>query len=431
MIRHRLHRASGAAWLLVAALGAACGAAPPPSTAAVAPPALQPADPAEPARPVEAAAPVPRIDTRALLVHSREEEARGELGLAYTLQVEVLEVRRASLGSSDPSLLPVLGDLARLAYARDDLVAARQWLRESRELVSDLGGEAYVAQLRELLALARLHSAAGGLARAAELCSEVLPGLERELGEDAALVVDVHLELAHLLLDLDRAEEAEPHLQAALAVAEAHGGRRHVDTLHPRRALALLASDAEDWPVAHEQWRAVVATEVELFGKQYVGLADCRYELARSLVGLGMYAQAQSVYETVLASYRANGGGGAPEYRAIAVQREVGRMCREQQNLVQAKEVLEAALVDARKTLGARHAQTLLCMDELVLVLTDAGRLAEARDLAVKALLATPVDTPERTSRKDRARALGTQLQRAADGAEREPVTEEGPPEQR
>ena len=202
--------------------------------------------PVEPARVVEAAAPAPRVDANQLLLLAREEELRGELGRAYVLLVEVIEEYRETLDPSDPALLPVLADLARLGYARGNKVAADQWLRESRELVSDLGAEAYLAQLRELLALGRLHRVSGDPERAAQLCSEVLPGLERELGQDAPLVVDVRVELADLLLGLDRDAEAEPHLRVALAVAEAHGGKRHVDTLHPRRALAVLASDAED-----------------------------------------------------------------------------------------------------------------------------------------------------------------------------------------
>ena len=49
-----------------------------------------------------------------------------------------------------------------------------------------------------------------------------------------------HLNLGRLLLDLDRAGEARPHLQSALQMARAGLGEDHLQTLVARASLARI-----------------------------------------------------------------------------------------------------------------------------------------------------------------------------------------------
>jgi serine/threonine protein kinase/tetratricopeptide (TPR) repeat protein len=229
--------------------------------------------------------------------------------------------------------------------------------------------------------------------------------------------------LGKVYLELGRAEQAEPLLRDALAVRRAHFGPRHAavaETLGRLARVRLLRHDREESRRLYEEALAIYeATDgptsaryaevlnnlsgvhmeagrfreaaamldrslalrkaeaggTAAYGSVLYNLAVAHYELAE-------YQQAAAVLDEATPLLRAQyGASGRPHTRLVAVASFRGLVLRESKRLVEARQILEAGVADARQVYRDPHPALATILNNLALVVQDLGDLDQAERL--------------------------------------------------
>lgn len=236
------------------------------------------------------ASPLVRADTRARLVNALY--LAGKYAEAEPVAREALDLRRAVLGPSHPTVASSLDDLGVMLLVGGRMDEAEPLMREAlrirrAELPADdpllavgLNNLAYVLWQR------------GNLEEAEAMYREAL-GIDRaRFGTDHPEVATKLTNLARLLQDRGRPGEAEPHAREALEIR-----RRIMGTEHPAfaEALDVLAGVFEDLGRTEEAialMRDAVAIGSRTYGEGNRNTARLRHNLAWLLWKAGRHAEA-------------------------------------------------------------------------------------------------------------------------------------------
>ena len=144
----------------------------------------------------------------------------------------------------------------------------------------------------------------GDLQRAEELARGVLAARKRREGANSLSVAKASNDLAVILMDFGRSEDAESHLRTSIEIRRAHGAF-DVDFSHSLVNLALLRRRALDPSEADRLLEEAAAIQARSGAPAHIDLADTRRMLALSLMDQGDLVAAQEIVEEVLASLRA------------------------------------------------------------------------------------------------------------------------------
>ncbi|MFK4223425.1 tetratricopeptide repeat protein [Streptomyces sp. NPDC019890] len=128
---------------------------------------------------------------------------------------------------------------------------------------------------------------------------------------------------------------------------------------------------------ARTEFETVLAIERETLGDTHPETLFTRHELARALHAQGELAQARTEFETVLAIERETLGDTHPE--TLVTRHNLAAVLHDQGELTQARTEYEAILAIERETLGDTHPHTLSTRHELARTLHDQGELTQAR----------------------------------------------------
>lgn len=263
------------------------------------------------------------------------------------------------------------GQAMRLMLGRFDSGDAKKFIQDSLEMIRQIGGpdHPYLAYFLNLSAQAWRFM--GDDAVAEGMLREALAIQEKRLCADHPDIAMTLCNLGLVLLDTGGEAEAEPMLRRSLEMRVRLFGEEHPDTAESRYALGLLLSD---------------------MGRQEEGLAMLRsaLETRRRLLG----DRADPVIESAVGVAEEMADAGDVDGAVAFMREEVGRQAGYLSEQVDAAAAADGGLL-ARLIASVRGGAVgdelrgfayLTGLRELVFILEEAGRLAEAEAEAKRAV---------------------------------------------
>ncbi|MDF3291851.1 tetratricopeptide repeat protein [Streptomyces silvisoli] len=278
--------------------------------------------------------------------------------------------KRDELGLHHPETLHALHGyavaLGDLPGRRDDAIELLDWLVAAR-------ADDQENRLLALNDLTRLQQHSGYLALAEQRLREALSGWERLRGQDDAQTLQIASNLASVLIDLGRREEAEGLMRDTVARRTRTLGATHPDTLSSRNTLAgTLRGSPAQLAEAEHMYRAMLA---DIDGTTDLTLV-VQHNLAAVLTHQGKHAEALKMYRALIESRSQRQGDDHPDtwtsrHNYAVVLNSLGHVTEAEDRLA---EVLEGY----RRAYGPRHAATLSVQVDLAATRANQGRGAEA-----------------------------------------------------
>ncbi|AMV37861.1 serine/threonine-protein kinase [Planctomyces sp. SH-PL62] len=248
---------------------------------------------------------------------------------------------------------------------------------------------------------------------------EVRESAERRLGPGSAEALTASIRWAHILCDDDRAAEAIPTLESAVAGLTGVSGPDHPDTLDSRRHLAgayLAAGRAAEAVALHEE---VARRREATLGPDHPNTISSRGGLAGAYGSMGRTAEAVGMLEEVVRLRTAKYG---PESLPTLNSRvSLGIAYRRAGRTAEAVALYEEVLRRREAKLGPDHLDTLTSLHRRAHTL-QASRPAEAEPLFRRTLEGyRRVQGPHGPLTADLTRDMGNLLGQLGRTAEAEP----------
>lgn len=322
-------------------------------------------------------------DVRADLLTSlgRIYQSFARFDAAEALLLEALDLRREHLGSEHPDVGTALRDLAWLAYVRGDYDRADALYADALGIHRLSLPEDHLDIAADLEGMGLIQRVRGNLDSAQDFLQRSLTIREAHLPPDDSRVVTNLNTLAYIYYNQDRLDQAEALYRRVVQLRKAAHGE-HVQTaqaLNDFAALRLAQGHPAEALAFH---REALAMRERLLPPDHPHIAQSREHIGWVLQQEGRYAEAERLYSLSLVARRAHFG---EEHVAVAnsllllgeVRALLGRTDEGLALIARALQVMEAKL-------GASARGTRLTRLRYAERLADAGRLAEAREEAVR-----------------------------------------------
>ncbi len=230
--------------------------------------------------------------------------AQGDYAAAEPLCREALTLYRTVLGDRHPEVASSLSDLAELLKAQGDYAAAEQMYREVLALRRQLFGDEHPQVSASLNNLGTVLRAQGKYAEAEPLLREAL-ALHRKIhGDDNPEVACIMNNLAVVLRHRGDYAGAESVLRDVLALQRRLFGEEHQGVARCLNDLAMVLQAQGDLATAERLFRQSLAIYRKLLGDKHPYVAASVNNLAGVLRLQGDYAAAEPLYGEALAQYR-------------------------------------------------------------------------------------------------------------------------------
>ncbi|SDR23658.1 FxSxx-COOH system tetratricopeptide repeat protein [Thermostaphylospora chromogena] len=230
-----------------------------------------------------------------------------------------------------------------------------------------------------LIARGNLASVLGNLGRLEEAEAEFRAVLEvsrRVLGEEHPITLTDRGDLAGVLGGLGRLEEAVAEIRAVLPTMRRVLGEEHPITLTNWGNLAFILGSLGRLEEAEAEFRAVLEVSHRVLGEeQPITLAN-RGNLALVLGSLGRLEEAEAEHRVVLEASRRVLGEEHPI--TLTSWNNLAGALGELGRLEEAEAEFRAVLEARRRVLGEEHPDTLTSRSDLAEALAELGRLEEA-----------------------------------------------------
>ncbi len=255
---------------------------------------------------------------------------------------------------------------------------------------------------RTYRALARYPQAERELRRAYDL-------RKQSLGEEAGPTLDSMNDVASVLQDQSRLDDALALFRAALPLYEKTHGPNAPETLAARNNLGMLLVMLGNYPEAETHFRAALAAQRQNPGNEHIMTLDTMSNLATLLQYEGKLDEAESLARESLETRRRVFGDRHPG-TLIAIN-NLGTLLASRNKYEEAEPLYFESLELSRKVLGEEHADTLTSICNCAGLLRDLGKLDEAERMYREALaLRERVLGKSHSDTIDNRRALGMLL---------------------
>ncbi|MDI2130509.1 tetratricopeptide repeat protein [Yinghuangia seranimata] len=277
---------------------------------------------------------------------------RMEFGLHHPETLHALHVYAVALGD-------VVG-------RRDDAIELLNWLVAART-------DDQENQLLALNDLTRLLQDNGDFALAEERLREALSGWERLRGQNDGQTLQIASNLAIVLIELGRREEAEGLMRDTVARRTRTLGATHPDTLNSRNTLAgALRGSPARLTEAERMYRAIL---VDSDGAADLALT-ARHNLAAVVAFQGKHDEALRMYRELIDARSQRLGDDHPDtwaarHNCAVVLDALGRAA-------EAETLLTGVLQGYQRARGPRHVETLGVQVDLAAMRANLGRNADA-----------------------------------------------------
>jgi tetratricopeptide (TPR) repeat protein len=224
----------------------------------------------------------------------------------------------------------------------------------------------------------------GKCEEAEALYRQALKGRVKVLGEEHPSTIASAINLAEVLKDLGKYREAEAFYRRSLEGREKVLGREHPDTLTSVSNLASVLPDLGKYEEAEALYRRVLDGRVKIFGERHASTLASVSNLALVLKDLGKYEDAEACHrralegrETVLAKIHPD---------TLTSVSNLALVLQDLGKFEEAEALHQRALEGRTREFGEEHPSTLISVKNLELVLRDLGKFEEAEAVHQRAL---------------------------------------------
>ena len=232
--------------------------------------------------------------------------------------------------------------------------------------------------------LALVLNQQGKYEEAEEMHRQALALRETVLGKEHPNTLRSMNNLALVLESQGKYEEAEEIYRQALALKETVLGKEHPDTLGSINNLALVLESQGKYEEAEEIHRQVLALRETVLGKEHPDTLGSMNNLVLVLDSQGKYEEAEEIYQQVLALKETVLGKEHPD--TLGSINNLALVLESQGKYEEAEEINRQALALRETVLGKEHPDTLGSMNNLALVLNQQGKYEEAEEIHRQAL---------------------------------------------
>jgi tetratricopeptide (TPR) repeat protein len=185
--------------------------------------------------------------------------------------------------------------------------------------------------------------------------------------------------LATVLRDQGKYEQAEEMYRQALRLRETILGKEHPDTLTSVDNLALLLSCQGKYEQAEEMHRQTIRLRETILGKEHPATLTSIDNLAVVLNDQGKYNQAEEIHQQTLKLRKTILGNEHPA--TLTSMDNLATVLSDQGKYEQAEEMHRQVLRLRETMLGKEHPATLTSMNNLATVLSDQGKYKQAEEM--------------------------------------------------
>lgn len=327
------------------------------------------------------------------LAEMLESAAPGALGREATIR-EVLDWATQRVESElpgQPAIQARVRDALGVTYlGLGDFDAAGQQLQQALETRRKLLGDEHPDTLHTTNNLANLLAQQDRLEEAEALYVHVLSVRRRLLGADAAETLVTQNDLAMLQLVQGRFDEARALLEDALAVSRRALGDAHPDTIVALNNLALAHMNRGDAPAAEPLLREALEAAQRVAGADHPAAIKTSLNLGLLLTSDGRWEEAERLLRDALPRGRRVLGEAHPD--TLRMMTGLAMLQHQQGRGAEAEPLYVEALAACRRTLGDEHSETLRVMNNLGRLYSDLDRLDEAEPLLAAAVARARVE---------------------------------------
>ncbi len=277
----------------------------------------------------------------------------------------------------------LMTDLGLLLATKAQYIDAEALYRRSLAIEESLGREHPNVATR-LNNLARLLKDTNRVEEAEPMMRRALAIDEKSYGpEHPEIVIDLN-NLALLLKDTNRVEEAEPLMRRALAIDEKSYGPEHPEIVIDLNNLALLLKDTNRVEEAEPMMRRALAIDEKSYGPEHPDVARDLNNLALLLKDTNRLEEAEPLMRRTLAISEKSYG---PEHPNVARDlNNLALLLKDTNRLEEAEPMMRRALAIDEKSYGPEHPSVARDLNNLALLLKATNRLEEAEPLMRRAL---------------------------------------------
>lgn len=294
---------------------------------------------------------------------------------------QLLDVKRKydELGPHHPETLDALHryavTLGGLPGQRDEAIEVLEWL------VDAYADGQEMSRLLALNDLTRLLQDGGRYTLAEQRLREALSGWERLRGQDDPHTLQIASNLADVLIELGRREEAEGLMRDTVARRTRTLGAAHPDTVKSRNTLATtLRGSPARLAEAERMYRALLVDLVVLDSDGATDLTlGVQNNLAAVLSHQGKHSEALTMYRELIDARSRHYGDDHPDTWTARLNYAV--VLNSLGNVTEAETRLAEVLEGYRRLHGRRHPATLQVQVSLAANRANQGRKAEAAPL--------------------------------------------------
>ena len=299
----------------------------------------------------------------------------------------VQEVVRAQLDEDGQAKTAIAATLSALnTHYQGDPQDVRTWpvlsrLQSHAEMafshVSDEDAPDHAAYLMNQCGVYRYTRAEHGFAE--PLMSRALAIWEVSLGPEHPNVARAVNNLAELLRDTNRLDEAEPFYRRVIEIFEANDPDKQPNYAGALNNLAGLLQATNRLDEAEPLYRRALAIDEASFGPDHPNVARDLNNLAGLLYAKNRLDEAEPLYRRALAIDEASFG---PDHPEVATDlNNLAELLRETNRLEEAEPLYRRALAIGEASLGPDHPNVAIRLNNLALLLKTTNRLAEAEPL--------------------------------------------------
>ena len=279
--------------------------------------------------------------------------------------------------AESPELGTLLSNCASYAqYVMSDYALSERMSRRALAIDESASGPGHPRVALRLNNLALLLRNTNRLEEAEPLMRGALAIDEAAYGPDHPNVAIRLSNLAALLLDTNRLEEAEPLMRRALAIDEAAYGPDHPKFAIRINNLAQLLQETNRLTEAEPLMRRALSIDEAAFGSDHPSVARDLNNLAQLLKAINQLKEAEPLMRRVLGIDEAAFG---PDHPDVAVDlNNLAQLLQDTNKLAEAEPLMRRALAIDEAAYGPDHPKVAIRLNNLAALLEDTNRLAEA-----------------------------------------------------
>ena len=251
------------------------------------------------------------------------------------------------------------------------------FLKDTLESIND-----HEERVRQRL---RIAAVLDELARWKEAEEQLRPALDEATAiNNLDLVASVANNLAMLLQDTNRIEEAEPLLRRALEIHEAAYGNQHPNVAINLNNLAMLLQDTNRTEEAEPLFRRALKIHEAALGNHHPTVAKYLNNLGMLLRGTNRVEEAEPLLRRALEIDEAAYGNQHPN---VAIDlNNLAMLLTETNRIEEAEPLLWRALEIDEAAFGGQHPTVAIDLNNMAMLLGDTNRIDEAEPLLRRAL---------------------------------------------